>query len=106
MNSEEEARIASLLDTMWERNLPLFHQRLDVLDRVASEASAGDLSEASRLEALSIAHKLSGTLGMFGRHQGTEIARQIELILSHPTPPVSSDLAALTISLRQLLFGN
>lgn len=103
MNPEEEARIAALLTNLWERNLPLLHQRLELLDRAASAASEGNLDEALRLEALSIAHKLSGTLGMFGRHQGTEIARQIELILSHSTPPAVSDLTTLTISLRQTL---
>jgi hypothetical protein len=103
MTPEEEARIADLLSSLWERNLPLLHQRLDLLDRAAAAAGAGSLDEALRLEALSIAHKLSGTLGMFGRHQGTEIARRIELSLSDPQPS-SSDLTALTVNLRRTLL--
>jgi HPt (histidine-containing phosphotransfer) domain-containing protein len=63
----------------------------------------GTLSEASRTEALSIAHKLSGSLGMFGHHQGTDTARAMEQILRTPTPETLGRLDALATRLREIL---
>ncbi|HEV2709097.1 MAG TPA: Hpt domain-containing protein [Edaphobacter sp.] len=105
MNPDDEAKISALLTSLWERNLPLLHERLEILDRAASEAASGRMSETLRAEALEIAHKLSGSLGMFGYPHGTEIARQIEQILKRPAVDGSSDLTALTVELRQTLLG-
>jgi HPt (histidine-containing phosphotransfer) domain-containing protein len=103
--SPNETKISALLTSLWERNLPTLCERLDILDRAASEAAAGKLTEASRAEAYDIAHKLSGSLGMFGHHHGTEIARQIEQILNTPTPATFAQLTTLTADLRQTLMG-
>lgn len=105
MTKEKEAKIDALLTSLWERNLPGLHERLDILDRAVTAAASGKFTEANREEALDIAHKLSGSLGMFGYHHGTEIARQIEQILSSSTPVASDRLAALTIALRQILIN-
>ncbi len=105
MNPDDEAKIGALLISLWERNLPLLHERLEILDRAASEAASGHLPVALRAEALEIAHKLSGSLGMFGYSHGTEIAHQIELILKRPTVDGSSDLTSLAVELRQTLLG-
>jgi HPt (histidine-containing phosphotransfer) domain-containing protein len=103
MNKKEEAKIEALLSELWERNLPTLHERLNVLDRAASEAASGSLTEASRTEALDIAHKLSGSLGLFGRHQGTEIVRKIEQILNSPVPSALVRLTPLATELRRVL---
>jgi HPt (histidine-containing phosphotransfer) domain-containing protein len=103
MRKHEEAKISILLSDLWERNLPTLRERLDILDRAASTASSGKLPEDARAEALDIAHRLSGSLGMFGYHQGTEIARQIEEILKAPTPASLVRLTPLTRDLRQSL---
>jgi HPt (histidine-containing phosphotransfer) domain-containing protein len=105
MTPEDEAKIGVLLKSLWERNLPLLHERLGILDRAASKAALGNLSEALQVEAREVSHKLSGSLGMFGYPHGTEIARQIEQILTTPTVDASSDLTSLTTQLRQTLLG-
>lgn len=103
----EEAQIGTLLANLWERSLPTLHERLNILDRAALEGISGNLSETSRIEALNVAHKLSGTLGMFGRHQGTEIAREMEQLLSAPIPAAALPrLVTLAANLRQSLFPN
>ncbi len=104
MIKKDEAKIDALLTSLWERNLPVLHERLDILDRAAAAAASGDLSEADREEALDIAHKLSGSLGMFGYHQSTEIAQQIEQSLKSPTPAASGNLTTLATTLRQILI--
>jgi HPt (histidine-containing phosphotransfer) domain-containing protein len=105
MNPDDEAKIGALLKSLWERSLPLLHERLGILDRAADDAASGRLSPGLQAEALEVAHKLSGSLGMFGYPHGTEIARQIELILKRPSADGSSRLAVLTAELRQTLLG-
>jgi HPt (histidine-containing phosphotransfer) domain-containing protein len=109
MKKDDEAKIDTLLTALWERSLPTLRERLDILNRAAAAAASGHLTEASRAEAHSIAHKLSGSLGMFGHHRGTEIARQIEAILAAPTPDAPtpdtlSHLGALVTDLHDTLL--
>jgi len=96
-------QIDTVLASLWEKNLPTLRERLDLLDRTASIAASGELAEAPRLEAYNIAHKLTGSLGMFGYQQGTEIARKIEHILKAPTPTQLATLVALAKDLRNSL---
>ena len=79
--SEAAAKTAALLKAMWERNLPVLRERVGVLS-VAAEASArGELEEGLRVEAAGVAHKLAGSLGMFGYPEGTRVARELEVVL-------------------------
>lgn len=103
MTKDDEGKIEALLADLWQSQLPLLQERLDLIDRTAAEASTGALSEASRTEALSIAHKLSGSLGMFGYQQGTDTARAIEQILKAPTPETLGRLDSLATRLREIL---
>jgi HPt (histidine-containing phosphotransfer) domain-containing protein len=96
-------QIDTLLASLWQKNLPTLRERLDLLDRTASIAASGSLAEALRLEAYNIAHKLTGSLGMFGYQQGTNIARKIEQILKTPTPAQLTTLVTLTKDLRSSL---
>ncbi len=99
----KDEKIEALLADLWQRHLPTLRERLDLLDRTAVEASSGTLTEASRLEALSVAHKLAGNLGMFGHQQATEIAGTMEQILKDPTPKTLSKLSDLAKELRKTL---
>jgi HPt (histidine-containing phosphotransfer) domain-containing protein len=100
-NANEE--IEDLLADLWRRHLPTLHERLAVLDRAAAAASTNALGEPAREEALSVAHKLSGNLGMFGYQQAGDIASEIEGIFKAPTPGKLAQLTALTGKLRQML---
>ena len=71
----------TMLASVWQKNLPLLRKRLHVLNEAATAANAGHLSAASRQEAGEIAHKLAGSLGMFGYVRGTEVARELEVLL-------------------------
>jgi HPt (histidine-containing phosphotransfer) domain-containing protein len=104
-NGQDE-KIEALLADLWQRHLPTLHERLDLLDRAAAEASSGTLAEASRLEAHSVAHKLAGNLGMFGHQQATEIASAMEQILKTPTPEALANLPSLATELRQNLTAS
>jgi HPt (histidine-containing phosphotransfer) domain-containing protein len=103
MNKQTEAKVDNLIAELWQRHLPNLRERLDLLDRTAAEASSGALAEALRAEALSIAHKMAGNLGMFGYPKGSEIASEMEHILKAPTQESLLRLAPLTVQLRKTL---
>jgi HPt (histidine-containing phosphotransfer) domain-containing protein len=98
-----DAKIDNVLAQLWQKNLPTIHERLDLLDKFGATASSGKIDEASRVEALSIAHKLAGSLGMYGYQQGTEVASKMERILKSPTPEALATLRSLAAELRKSL---
>ena len=69
-----DAAIAAI----WARSLPVVRERLRVLEEAAAALEGGDLRDAERVAAVGEAHKLAGSLGMFGFAEGTEIARVLE----------------------------
>jgi len=92
-----------MLAALWERSLPVLRERCALLERAATAAQAGTLTLELRAEAMGIAHKLSGSLGMFGYPEGTDFARRIEEHLEAPgpvdPPRLARDVAALLATL-------
>jgi len=103
VDSQLDTQIESLLAQLWQKNLPTIRERLDLMDQFGSAAVAGSLEEHTRIEALNIAHKLAGSLGMFGYQQGTEVASKMERILRSPTPETLVTLHTLASDLRKSL---
>ena len=88
------------LAAIWQRNQPQVLERLALLEQAAA---AQPLPSTLQHEAAATAHKLAGTLGMFGFTQGTQLARELEQHLelaqtNHAT------LAGLTKRLREAVF--
>jgi HPt (histidine-containing phosphotransfer) domain-containing protein len=96
-------QIDDLLLQLWQKNLPTIRQRLELMDQFGSAAVSGSLEEHTRIEALNIAHKLAGSLGMYGYQKGTEVASTMERILKSPTPETLATLRALAADLRKSL---
>src|SRR5271163_2924623 len=103
MKKSNPDQIDTVLAPLWQKNLPPLRQRLDLIDQFASAASTGNLPEDTRVEALGIAHKLAGSLGMYGYQQGTEVASKMERILKSPTPETLLTLRSLAVDLRKSL---
>ena len=59
----------------------MVRDRLAALERSAEQAVLGQLTDPARKEASDLAHKFTGSLGMFGFPRGTEIARELEQML-------------------------
>jgi len=93
-----------LLARLWERSLPVVRERLDVLDSAAAAAGNSALTNDLRTYAIAEAHKLAGSLGMFGYSEGTDLARQIETLLETEAAPPPDHLATLAANLRTTLF--
>jgi HPt (histidine-containing phosphotransfer) domain-containing protein len=99
LTPEESAK--RMLAALWERNLPVLRDRLTLLDAASEAAATGTLTPELRDDASSTAHKLAGSLGMFGYPRGTEFARKIEVLLNEPGPVDALTLRELSESLRE-----
>lgn len=91
---------------LWRRYRPLSLDRLQKLDDVANAATAGALDPDQRIHALYEAHRLAGSVGMFGFADGTRLAREVERILGQPgglEPPIVARLAELVAAMRREL---
>jgi HPt (histidine-containing phosphotransfer) domain-containing protein len=98
------AGMAEALARLWTKFLPEITQRVDVLETAAQTLSVGLLSTGQRDAAHAAAHKLAGTLGTFGLHRGTELARNAELVFEGHTPlAASSELSVWIGELRSLI---
>ncbi len=94
---------AAILSRIWQQTLPLMRERVAYLEELAQQAGRGELTPAARTEASDLAHKLAGSLGMFGYPRGTDIAREMEHMLeagAELDPRLFIELAA---SLRAVL---
>ena len=98
-----EQKTAKLLAALWVKNLPLVKERLTMLDRAAEAAAAAHLDEALREAAAGGAHKLAGSLGMYGYDEGTRIARELEVTLGAANPDAAR-LSGLIAGLRAAIF--
>ena len=103
MADSSELSTQKLLADLWQRNQPIILERLAQLDAAVAALAAGSLTEDLRAAAESTAHKLSGTLGMFGFHEGTTIARELEQELQSLRPEVSR-LFRFSRNLRASIF--
>jgi HPt (histidine-containing phosphotransfer) domain-containing protein len=96
-------KIESLLSALWLRNRPIVEERLAFIDQAIEAAANGTLTTELREEAADNAHKLAGSLGMYGYNQGTHIAHEIEILLDYRTPD-HPRLSTLSAELRRTLF--
>lgn len=99
MPDNRQSSTQMMIAALWQRNQPEVLARLALLDRAAAEPLTPELSQ----QAAATAHKLAGSLGMFGFPEGTRIARALEQHLES-TSPDPTRLAILTAELRQTLF--
>lgn len=99
MPDSAQSKTQNMIAALWQRSQPQVLDRLALLDRAAVEPLTTSLQQ----EAAATAHKLAGSLGMFGFPEGTRIARELEQLLETESPdPVQ--LKSLTTMLRQAIF--
>lgn len=92
-----------LISALWERSVPLITDRLNALNVACDAASRDRLSPMMRRGAADTAHKLAGSLGMFGYPRGTEVAREIEQLLESDGAVDAGLLRELVVDLKESL---
>ena len=80
-----------LLAQLWEKSLPVLRERLAQLEAAAEPNRT--LSAEARREAANTAHKLAGSLGMFGYPKGTALARELEVLFEGALPVTDSAMS-------------
>ena len=91
------------IGALWRQYQGLMAERLEALQKAMAALEAGTLSEELRQAAGKAAHKLAGVLGMFDRAEGTQLARQLEMLLLEPGTNPDSQMPALVKALAELL---
>ena len=79
-------KTTALLAKLWIKIRPIVEERIAVLDRAAAAAAQATLPDDLRVEARNSAHKLAGSLGMYGFDEGTRVARELEQLLDAGSP--------------------
>lgn len=74
------------LAEIWASSRPLIDERLARLEEAVVDALGGTLDAEVRRAAAGAAHKLAGSLGTFGFHRETDMAREAEQLLSGDAP--------------------
>jgi HPt (histidine-containing phosphotransfer) domain-containing protein len=92
-----------LITALWDRSLPIIYDRLSSLDIACEAAVLDELTPVLRHTAADTAHKLAGSLGMFGYPRGTELAREIEHLMELDAPVDAIVFRQLVLALRNCL---
>ncbi len=98
-----EAQLTAVIASLWQKHLPEMRARIALLERACGGASAGTLSRGLRMEAAATAHKLSGSLGMYGYREASLCAHELEVLLDTDAVAERDRLLRLTAQLRNAL---
>jgi hypothetical protein len=91
------------LDSIWKQNLPLISDRLRRLDAFVEGLRKGKSTPQQFKDAIDIAHKFAGSLGMFGYPLGSQIARNLEQLLESTKTPDPQEVCESVDSIRETL---
>ena len=105
MTSEDSAReaIREKLKDVWHENQAIVTRRVEILREAALAAGEGRLVSAQREEARATAHKLAGSLGMFGLSEASACASAIETSLEQLDFGEQCNIGGLVDSLEKAI---
>lgn len=98
-SSRLAGHVPAAVEAVWQRSREQTAGRIGTLEEAIGAMLDDSLNEDLRARAERDAHKLAGSLGMFGFPRGSEIARELEHALAAPAPAQASHLAELTLAL-------
>jgi DNA-binding response OmpR family regulator len=81
-SENKRSRHLNALSAAWEKYRSKSHQQLETLETIIATWQQGDFSERERQTALLTAHSLAGNLGLFGFDEASQLARELEQILT------------------------
>jgi HPt (histidine-containing phosphotransfer) domain-containing protein len=101
-----QAKVPSSAARVWAQFRDLIFERMATVEAAATGIKRGALTPDVRQKAVLEAHRLAGSLGMFGLAEGTRLAREIEHLLDESAarvPDTPRRLAELAAGLRHEL---
>lgn len=106
--SEQQLQYLKFLNETWETTKLQSLEQLTILNRVVKNLHEGVFDFQSQQQVRHIAHKLAGTLGIFGLNLGMQLARELEqlmsgdeLLQSHYIPRVENIVKTLSQNIEQ-----
>lgn len=84
--TDKTAALQGAIAKLWTQFREPILARMTVLKQAIDALESGTLDDDLRLDAERQAHKLVGSLGMFGLPAGSDLARQLELAFQNPLP--------------------
>uniref|UniRef100_A0A7V4XSK9 Hpt domain-containing protein n=1 Tax=Acidobacterium capsulatum TaxID=33075 RepID=A0A7V4XSK9_9BACT len=103
LDDEKLATIQIKLDAIWKASKPALLERLATLESSCGEWLDHPENEDARQTAHDAAHKLAGVLGTFGLARGSQIASEIERIVSTPGHEPLPQMPHLLAELREMI---
>jgi DNA-binding response OmpR family regulator/HPt (histidine-containing phosphotransfer) domain-containing protein len=94
-------KLAASMAKIWETSKVQFLEQLRIIETISQELAQGQMTADRQAMAEREAHKLAGTLGMFGLMEGSVVARKLEH-LWQLLPPEPLEIANLV---QQLGFA-
>jgi len=94
-------KVRLALDNMWPGVHEAARRHFAVIEEFLLAGTAS--TAAQHLAASSSAHRLSGSLGMFGRHDASSVAATIEALLATDSSMTQTELRTLVDRLDSLL---
>lgn len=105
-NPAQESQGENAAARVWAQFHDVIFERLAAVEKAATALRRATLTPEVRQKAVLEAHRLAGSLGMFGLEDGTQAARQIEHLLGEQAvlaPEAPHRLVELSAALRQIL---
>jgi diguanylate cyclase (GGDEF)-like protein len=100
--------VSAAVQAVFQRSREELSRRVGTLEDMVAAMGEGRLDESLRASSERDAHKLAGSLGMFGLPLGSQLAREVEQALAGPDGPAMTEaprLAGLVLTLRSQLDG-
>jgi len=97
-------KIRAMTNRVWQKHQGAIAQQISTLETAAQALSTGTLAATQQQQAQQIAHKLAGSLGIFGIMAGSRLAQELEELLTN-TPLALEQVQAIArrvVLLRQV----
>ncbi|BAY10945.1 response regulator [Calothrix sp. NIES-2098] len=99
-------QVATGVSKVWEEVAQKLEERVATIEQASTMLRQGKVSQEMQLKAKLEAHKLVGSLGMFGSDEGSHLAQELESLWDMGTqlqPETTQQISQLVVALRQEL---
>lgn len=100
--AQNRSQVTDSIAKIWEKTKGTFISHVTVLEEAATTLAHAQLTPELQEQAKQAAHKLSGSLGIFGAIEGSQLAKQLEQRFQPQVPLDPTHAAEITELVQQL----
>lgn len=94
---EEQQKVKAKTSKIWQKFKGKFIEQFSILEQAAIALKIGNFSPELQQQAKQEAHKLAGSLGIFGSMQGSLVARELEELFQTSKILTTTDIEKITV---------